>query len=221
MDAFFMSNEILDNDVVTKGSEVIICILNDLTFEKIKRLLFVDLVNELWFFVSRQIFQPSEQFFSECLSHYYQSSSRDFFPSSWSTLLLRLNPSLMIPIIFPRARKCSERSSQRIFKWLRTSLPQLLMMITLLKPKNQQDSRSSSSHLSRLLTLTLLIMLVMAKQIMTCQNNQKYLVGGLEIESIKQLGRLARGEDRMSPYYGMIADALIGLGTVLFGAWSS
>ena len=47
MDAFFMSNEILDNDVVTKGSEVIICILNDLTFEKIKRLLFVDLVNQL------------------------------------------------------------------------------------------------------------------------------------------------------------------------------
>ena len=41
--------------------------------------------------------------------------------------------------------------------------------------------------------------------------------GGLEIESIKHLGRLARGEDSLSPYYGMIADALIGLGSVLYG----
>ena len=42
-------------------------------------------------------------------------------------------------------------------------------------------------------------------------------LGGLEIESIKHLGRLARGEDRMSPYYSMIAEALIGLGSIVFG----
>jgi len=43
-------------------------------------------------------------------------------------------------------------------------------------------------------------------------------IGGLEIDSIKHLGRLARGEDRMSPYYSMIADALIGLGSLVFGS---
>lgn len=43
-------------------------------------------------------------------------------------------------------------------------------------------------------------------------------VGGLEIDSIKHLGRLARGEDRMSPYYSMIAEALIGLGSIVFGS---
>ena len=42
--------------------------------------------------------------------------------------------------------------------------------------------------------------------------------GGLEVESIKHLGRLARGEDRMSPYYNMIAEALIGLGSIVFGS---
>merc|ERR1712095_90225 len=43
-------------------------------------------------------------------------------------------------------------------------------------------------------------------------------IGGLEIDSIKYLGRLARGEDRMSPYYSMIAEALIGLGSIVFGS---
>lgn len=43
-------------------------------------------------------------------------------------------------------------------------------------------------------------------------------LGGLEIDSIKHLGRLARGEDRMSPYYSMIAEALIGLGSIIFGS---
>merc|ERR1719284_1255675 len=43
-------------------------------------------------------------------------------------------------------------------------------------------------------------------------------IGGLEIDSIKHLGRLARGEDRMSPYYSMIAEALIGLGSIIFGS---
>ena len=43
-------------------------------------------------------------------------------------------------------------------------------------------------------------------------------IGGLEIDSIKHLGRLARGEDRMSPYYSMIAEALIGLGSIVFGS---
>ena len=42
--------------------------------------------------------------------------------------------------------------------------------------------------------------------------------GGLELQSIKQLGRLARGEDRLSPYYAMVADAIIGLGSILFQA---
>merc|ERR1712045_661918 len=43
-------------------------------------------------------------------------------------------------------------------------------------------------------------------------------IGGLELQSIKQLGRLARGEDRLSPYYAMVADAIIGLGSILFQA---
>merc|ERR1712117_865669 len=43
-------------------------------------------------------------------------------------------------------------------------------------------------------------------------------IGGLELQSIKQLGRLARGGDRLSPYYAMVADAIIGLGSILFQA---
>lgn len=42
--------------------------------------------------------------------------------------------------------------------------------------------------------------------------------GGLEIESIKKLGRLARMEDRLSPYYNMCADAILSLGLLAFGA---
>ena len=34
--------------------------------------------------------------------------------------------------------------------------------------------------------------------------------------SIKQLGRLARGEDRLSPYYNMAADAVLAFGSILF-----
>jgi len=43
-------------------------------------------------------------------------------------------------------------------------------------------------------------------------------IGGLEIESIKKLGRLARMEDRLSPYYNMCADAILSLGLLAFGA---
>merc|ERR1719438_373777 len=32
------------------------------------------------------------------------------------------------------------------------------------------------------------------------------------VESIKKLGRLARMEDRLSPYYNMCADAILSLG---------
>lgn len=49
-----------------------------------------------------------------------------------------------------------------------------------------------------------------------CQN--LHPAGGLELQSIKQLGRLARGEDRLSPYYAMVADAIIGLGSILYQA---
>jgi len=41
-------------------------------------------------------------------------------------------------------------------------------------------------------------------------------IGGLEMNSIRRLGRLARGEDSLSPYYSMVADAIIGLGSILY-----
>merc|ERR1711992_500071 len=41
-------------------------------------------------------------------------------------------------------------------------------------------------------------------------------VGNLEMASIKQLGRLARGEDSLSPYYDMAADGIIALANILF-----
>merc|ERR1719277_2226017 len=41
-------------------------------------------------------------------------------------------------------------------------------------------------------------------------------VGNLELNSIKHLGRLARGEDRLSPYYDMAADGLLALLDLLF-----
>merc|ERR1712165_160577 len=40
-------------------------------------------------------------------------------------------------------------------------------------------------------------------------------IGNLEMNSIKQLGRLARGEDRLSPYYDMAADAIIAVTNIL------
>ena len=43
-----------------------------------------------------------------------------------------------------------------------------------------------------------------------------YFLGGLEMNSIRRLGRLARGEDSLSPYYSMVADAIIGLGSILY-----
>merc|ERR1711874_580777 len=41
-------------------------------------------------------------------------------------------------------------------------------------------------------------------------------IGNLEMNSIKQLGRLARGEDRLSPYYDIAADAIIAVANILF-----
>merc|ERR1711994_516180 len=41
-------------------------------------------------------------------------------------------------------------------------------------------------------------------------------IGNLEINSIKQLGRLARGEVRLSPYYDMAADEIITVANILF-----
>ena len=41
-------------------------------------------------------------------------------------------------------------------------------------------------------------------------------LGNLEMNSIKQLGRLARGEDRLSPYYDMATDAIIAVANILF-----
>ena len=40
--------------------------------------------------------------------------------------------------------------------------------------------------------------------------------GGLEVESIRKLGRIARGEDTYSPYYTMAADALIAVGSYVY-----
>ena len=45
--------------------------------------------------------------------------------------------------------------------------------------------------------------------------------GNLELNSIKHLGRLARGEDRLSPYYDMAADGLLALLDLLFWTRSS
>ena len=36
------------------------------------------------------------------------------------------------------------------------------------------------------------------------------------MNSIKQLGRLARGEDSLSPYYDMAADGVIAVANILF-----
>ena len=36
------------------------------------------------------------------------------------------------------------------------------------------------------------------------------------MNSIKQLGRLARGEDNLSPYYEMATDAIIAVANILF-----
>ena len=47
-------------------------------------------------------------------------------------------------------------------------------------------------------------------------NPTKTFSGNLEMASIKQLGRLARGEDRLSPYYNMAADAVLAFGSILF-----
>ena len=44
----------------------------------------------------------------------------------------------------------------------------------------------------------------------------KNYLGNLEMNSIKQLGRLARGEDRLSPYYDIAADAIIAVTNILF-----
>ena len=41
-------------------------------------------------------------------------------------------------------------------------------------------------------------------------------LGNLEMNSIKHLGRLARGEDSLSPYYDMAADGIIALANILF-----
>merc|ERR1711981_214679 len=41
-------------------------------------------------------------------------------------------------------------------------------------------------------------------------------IGNLEMKSIKHLGSLARGEDSLSPYYGIAADAIITFGSVIF-----
>merc|ERR1712088_1293320 len=41
-------------------------------------------------------------------------------------------------------------------------------------------------------------------------------IGNLEMNSIKQLGRLARGEDRLSPYYDIAADGIIAVANIFF-----
>merc|ERR1711974_286225 len=41
-------------------------------------------------------------------------------------------------------------------------------------------------------------------------------IGNLEMNSIKQLGSLARGEDNLSPYYDMATDAIIAVANILF-----
>ena len=50
---------------------------------------------------------------------------------------------------------------------------------------------------------------------------EKYLIvnifkGGLEVDSIRKLARIARGEDVYSPYYTMAADALLAVGSYLY-----
>merc|ERR1711942_385451 len=46
-------------------------------------------------------------------------------------------------------------------------------------------------------------------------NVSDYL-GGLEVNSIQKLARIARGEDTYSPYYIMAADAIIAVGSYLY-----
>jgi len=46
-------------------------------------------------------------------------------------------------------------------------------------------------------------------------NVSDYL-GGLEVDSIRKLARIARGEDVYSPYYTMAADALLAVGSYLY-----
>merc|ERR1712083_559966 len=46
-------------------------------------------------------------------------------------------------------------------------------------------------------------------------NVSDYL-GGLEVDSIRKLARIARGEDVYSPYYIMAADALLAVGSYLY-----
>merc|ERR1719219_2814514 len=41
-------------------------------------------------------------------------------------------------------------------------------------------------------------------------------IGNLEMKSIRQLGRLARGEDSLSPYYDMAADGILAVANILF-----
>ena len=47
-------------------------------------------------------------------------------------------------------------------------------------------------------------------------SHYKSFLGNLEMNSIKQLGRLARGEDSLSPYYDMAADGIIAVANILF-----
>merc|ERR1719153_92037 len=41
-------------------------------------------------------------------------------------------------------------------------------------------------------------------------------VGHLEVESVKHLARIAKGEDQMSPFYNMVADTIMAVGSFLY-----
>jgi len=172
MDAFFMSNEILDNDVVTKGSEadlptigtVFLGVFVTLLPKLVPRLLPIFMVDST----------PETK--SKFNDPNYLPEGEEMFREKFSENLQMVED--IITSVADDDHTLKAKESTGFQKFLFTSLEALDIDVT-------------------------------------------DYVGGLEIESIKQLGRLARGEDRMSPYYGMIADALIGLGSVLFGAWSS
>merc|ERR1711997_983567 len=152
MENFFALNEIPDNDIATKGTEVGLPTVGTV------------------------------------------------FLGVFVTLLPKLVPRLMVFMSPERKSKFSDPAFLSEGEKISDNLQMVEDIITTFGDENQlEKSTAEATGFKKFLFSSLEALDIDVTD----------YIGNLEMNSIKQLGRLARGEDSLSPYYDMAADGII------------